>query len=100
MSSIPSGVKRMRRSARRTDPESPHGANADEPQGGDRILEVHYLSQEVGLAEMMWMMAAIPEAARNTLLAYLNEVADPEAIAATRETSGRLILEVRSRDQR
>ena len=61
-----------------------------------RVMELYYWSREPGLLDIMRAIGAMPEASREALESFFALVGDPQSVAATWETSGRLSLESRN----
>jgi len=61
-----------------------------------RVMELYYWSKEPGLLDIMRAIGAMPEASREALESFFALVGDPQSVAATWESSGRLALESRN----
>jgi hypothetical protein len=57
-----------------------------------RLLEVYYWSREPGFLEIVRTFAAMPEAARAAIEAFVSIAHDPSSITATWDRAGRLTL--------
>lgn len=58
-----------------------------------RMYELYYLSQEAGLNDIAWTIAAMPLELRSRLRSFFQRIGDPARIVARPQPDGCLVLE-------
>jgi hypothetical protein len=86
------GGRRKRKSAEEAQEEDIVAELRAEQCNPARIRELYYWSREPGFLEIVRTFAAMPEAARAAIEAFVSIAHDPSSITATWDLAGRLTL--------